>query len=186
FLIEHREVAVAMRGWPRPQDEGAFAQIQVERAADEQRWRHDADLVDQLIAHGTAKCVEIELSACGQRTWQVRVTDKGRALLHESAIAEKMIGMAVRIDDVPDRLAGPGTNGCHQLSSFAEAATRIDHGDRILSNDETDIGNRAVVLACHLRGLAVVHEYAIGNGVNEQLLSLCVRSCRSSKHRERG
>src|SRR5205823_5698553 len=99
------------------------------------RWRHNADLVDQLIAHGTAKCVEIESSACGQRTWQVRVTDKGRALPHESAVAEEMIGMAVRIDDVADRLAGPGTNGCHQLPPFTNAAPRIDHGDCILSDD---------------------------------------------------
>jgi hypothetical protein len=73
--------------------------------------------------------------------------------------------MAVRIDDVADRLAGPGTNGRHQLSSLAEAATRIDHGDGVLANDETDIGDRAVVLARHLRGLAVVHEYAIRNGI---------------------
>src|SRR5215204_654372 len=112
-----------MRGRPRPQDEGPCAEVQIERAADEQRWRHDTYLVDQLIAHGTAKCIEIELSARGERARQVRVADKGRSVLHESAIAKNVIGMAVRIDDVTDRLAGPGTNGCHQSSSLAEAAT---------------------------------------------------------------
>ena len=121
------------------------------------------DLVDQLIAHGPAKCIEIELPARGQRARQVRVADKDRSVLHESGVSENVIGMAVRIDDVSDRLVGPGTNGCHQLSSLAQAAARIDHGDRVLADDEADIGDRAVVLARHLRGLAVVHEYAIRN-----------------------
>src|SRR4051794_37704763 len=171
---------------PRPQHEASRAESQIERAADEQRRWHDADLIDQLVAHGPAKCIEIELSARSQRTRQVRVTDKGRSVLHESAIAEHVIGMAMRVDDVADRLAGPGANGCHQLSSLAEAATRIDHGDRILSNDEADIGDRAVVLARHLRGLAVVHEYAIRNGIDGQLPLLRARGCHRSEHRERG
>ena len=178
FLIEHREIAIAMRGRPRPQRERSCAEIQVERAADKQRWRHDADLVDQLVAHGTAKCIEIELSARGQRTWQVRMADKGRPVLHESGVSENMIGMAMRIDDVADRLAGPGTNSRHQLSSLAQAATRIDHRDRVLANDETDIGNPAVVLTRHLRGLAGVHEHAIRNGANRQRLLLRARGCR--------
>src|SRR5258705_6475582 len=155
-----------MRGRPRPQDEGPSTEIQVERAADEQRWRHDANLVDQLIAHGAAKCIEIELSARGQRAWQVRVADKGRSVLRESAVAEKMIGVAVRIDDIPDRLVGSGPNSRHQLSSLADTAAGIDHGDRILSDDETGIGNRAVVRTWHLRGLALVHEYTIRNRVD--------------------
>ena len=69
-------------------------------------------------------------------------------------------------------LSGPGANGCQQLSSLADAATRIDHGDRVFADDEADIGDRAVVLARHLRGLAVVHEYAIRNGADRQLLPL--------------
>ncbi len=174
-----------MRSRPRPQDESSCAKIQMQRAADEQRWRHDAYLVDQLVAHGTSKCIEIELSARGQGAWQVRVADKGRFVLHESAVAEKMIGVAMRIDDVPDRLVGPGTNSCHQSSSLADAAAGIDHRDCILSDDETDIGDRTVVLTCHLRGSAVVNEYAIRNGVDGQLLLLRARSCHRSEHRER-
>ena len=123
-------------------------------------------LVDQLIAHGPAKCIEIELSARGQRARQVGVADKGRSVLHEGGVAKDVIGVAVRIDDVTDRLVGPRTNSCHQSPSLAKTATGIDHGDRILSDDETDIGNRAVVLARHLRGLAVVHEHAIRDGVD--------------------
>src|SRR6478735_3856055 len=125
-----------MGGRPRPQDQRTAAEIQTERAADEQRWRHDTYLVDQLVAHGSAKCIEIELSARGECAWQVRVADKGRAILHESAIAEHVVGMAMRIDDVADRLSGPGANGCQQLSPFADAATRIDHGDGLVADDE--------------------------------------------------
>src|SRR5258705_13978637 len=123
-----------MRSRPRPQDEGPSTEIQVERAADEQRWRHDANLVDQLIAHGAAKCIEIELSARGQRAWQVRVAEKGRSVLRESAVAEKMIGGAVRIDDVPDRLVGSGPNCRHQLSSLSDPSAGKDQRGRLLSD----------------------------------------------------
>jgi hypothetical protein len=183
-FIEHREIAIAMRGRPRLQHEGPSSEIQLERARHKQRRRHDADLVDQLIAHGPAKCIEIELSARGERAWQVRVADKNRSVLHESGVTEDMIGMAVRVDDVADRLAGAGANGCHQLPSLADAATRIDHGDRILADDETNIGNCAVVVACHQCGLAVVHEDAIRNRADGQLPLLRECGSRWSQHCE--
>ena len=106
------------------------------------------------------------------------MADEGRSVLHEGGIAENVIGVAMRVDDVADRLVGPRANGCQQSSSLAKAATGIDHGDGILSDDETDIGNRAVVLARHLRGLAVVHEHAVRDGVDGQLPLLRERGCR--------
>jgi hypothetical protein len=91
----------------------------------------------------------------------------------------------MRIDDVADRLTCPCVNGCHQLPSFTNAATCIDHRDRVLANDETDIGDRAVVLTRHLRGFAIVHEHAIRDGIDGQFLLLRARGCCRSQHRER-
>src|SRR5215217_6295302 len=100
-----------MRGRPRPQHEGPSSEIQLERVGDERCRRYYAYLVDQLVAHGPTKCIEIELSARGECAWQVRVADKNRSVLHESGVTEDMIGMAVRVDDIADRLAGAGANG---------------------------------------------------------------------------
>jgi len=44
--------------------------------------------------------------------------------------------------------------------------------DRLFADDEADIGDRAGVIARHLRGLAIVHEYAVRDGIDGQWLLL--------------
>jgi hypothetical protein len=66
---------------------------------------HDAHFVDQLVAHRPSKSIEIELPARRQRPGQVLVTDEHGAVAQEGRVAEDMIGMAVRVDDMPDGLS---------------------------------------------------------------------------------
>src|SRR6266702_2603809 len=92
------------------------------------------------------------------RPKQILVADKIGSLSQECRIAKDMIRVTVRVDDVSDWLFGAGANGREQLSSFAHAAAGIDHRNRFVADDETDIGSRALILTCHQRGQAMVHE----------------------------
>ena len=100
----------------------------------------------------------MELSACSQRPRQILVADKIGSLCQECRIAKDMIRVTVRVDDVSDWLFGAGANGREQLSSFAHAAAGIDHRNRFVADDETGIGSRALILTCHQRGQAMMHE----------------------------
>ena len=66
-------------------------------------------------------------------------------------------------------------------SSFANAAAGVDHRDRVLADDESDIGDVAVVLARHQRGLALMHEYAWGDLADRQFWLLRLRECRCAE-----
>src|SRR5882757_6246956 len=94
------------------------------------------------------------------------------SIAHEGGVAKDMIRMAVRVDDVPDRLVGTGADRRKQLLSLTNAAAGIDHGNSVFANNESDIGNCAVVLARHERGLAVVYEQARSDFAYGQLLLL--------------
>ena len=68
------------------------------------------------------------------------------------------------------------------LSSFAHAAAGIDHGDRVVADDESDIGNRALVLARHQRDFADMHEYAGRNFGDGQFLLLRCDEASTCEH----
>ena len=71
-----------------------------------------------------------------------------------------MIRMTVGVDDIADRLFGAGTDRREQSPSLAYAAAGIDHSDRIVADDEADIGGRSLVFACHEFSHADVNENA--------------------------
>jgi hypothetical protein len=110
------------------------------------------------------------------------VTDKAGSFLDEGDVAENVVGMAVRVDDVADRPVGPGTNRGKQLLRLTNASAGVDHRNCAVADDETDIGGRASVLACHQRGRAAVHEDAGRNFVNGQLL---LRHCEGWRAEQR-
>ena len=103
------------------------------------------------------------------------MSDEDGSIPDEGGVAEDVVRMAMGVDDVADRLVGPGTNGREQLLSLTYAAPGIDDRNRALADDETDIGDRAVVLARHQRGLADVHEDTGRDFVNRQWLLLRLR-----------
>ena len=61
------------------------------------------------------------------------------------------------------------------LSPFANATAGVDHRNRVVADDESDIGSRAVVLARHQRDLAGMHEYFGRDFAHRQFLPLCLR-----------
>ena len=124
------------------------------------------------------------MPACGQCPRQVLVTDKLGSISHERRVAKDMIGVVVRVDDVSDRFVGPGADGCEQLQSLANAAARINDRDGIAADDESGIGNGAIVLACHQGGCAGVHEYAGRDFAHRQVDLPRLRYGRYAEHRE--
>ena len=139
-FIEHREIAVGMRGPPRPQRQHALPKVEAELAVDGHRRRNELHLVDQPRAHEAAKGVEVERAAHRQRLRQIGVTDECGAGLRERAIAEQVIGMRMAVNHVADGLRCHRPDGSEEFDTFAHAAAGIDHGDEVLPDDDADVG----------------------------------------------
>ena len=103
------------------------------------------------------------------------MTDEHGSIACERGVAKDVVGMAVGVDDVPDRLVGSRTDRRKQPLALANAASGVDHRNRAFADDESDIRDRAFVLARHQRGLAMVHEYSGGDFAHRQFLLLGLR-----------
>ena len=114
------------------------------------------------------------------------MADKPGSIAHEGRIAEDMIGMTVGVDDIADRLVGARADRRKQPLAFTHAAAGIDHSDRVVADDEADIGNVAFVLARHQRGLALMHEHAGRDLADRQHRLLGLREFRCPQHHARG
>src|SRR4051794_20731131 len=110
-----------MRGAPRLQSKDAAAEIEFDFTVDQQRRCDDLNLTDQLVAHQSAERIEIELPACRQRARQVLVSDENRRLVRKCRIAEHMVRMRMRVDDVADRLRSHLSNRSQESLSLAHA-----------------------------------------------------------------
>jgi hypothetical protein len=86
-----------------------------------------------------------------------------------------MIRVTVSVYDVSDRLFRAGANGREQLPPLANAASGINHRDRAVANDESNIGDRPFVLRCHERGQPRMHEYPRRDFVDYQRTLLRLR-----------
>jgi len=86
------------------------------------------------------------------------MTDEHGSIAQKRGAPKDVVRMAVRVDDVSDRLFGMGTDRRKQPLPLANATSRVDHRNRAFANDESYIRNRAVVLARHKRGHAMMHE----------------------------
>ena len=139
-------------------------------AIDHQLRRDELDLVDQSRPHDAAKCVAVERAAQGERLRQIGVPDESRTCLRERRIAEQVIGMRMAVDHIADGFGGQRPDGGEQPRAFAHAAAGIDHGDQVLSDDDTDVGDVALVLRGHQRGFPEVHVDARGNFAQRELI----------------
>src|ERR1700737_5221424 len=126
LLGDHGEIVVAVRRRPRPQDGAPAPEIKFEDSVHQKRRRYQAYLADQFVAHDAAKGIDIELSARGQGSRQILVTNEAGSLSGECGISEDMVRVAVRVYDVSDGLFRAGANGCEQLPAFAWAASGVD------------------------------------------------------------
>src|SRR5262249_22128255 len=82
-------------------------------------------------------------------TRQIAMAHEYRTLAREGGIAERMIGMRMGVDHVADRFCGHGADRSTQPAPLAHAATGVDHGDRLIADDETDIGNATFIVGGH-------------------------------------
>src|SRR5262249_3388554 len=103
----------------------------------------------------------------------------------KGSVAKDMIGMAMRADDVSDRLVGAGADRRQQPPSLTHTAAGVDHRDRLVTDDEADIGDRAVVLARHQRSLTLMHEQAWSHFADVKRLRRCARSGQRAENGKR-
>jgi hypothetical protein len=115
-------------------------------------------LVDREVAGGAGR----------ERALQLVMADEGGALGLERGVAEHVVGMHVRVDDVLDRQLGAGADRFEQLLADARAAAGVDDGDRLVADDETGVGGIAGVARVERLVAAFVHEDAGGNFVNSE------------------
>src|SRR6185437_11235593 len=156
LVVEHGQVIVGMSGRPCPQRQYPLAEIEFHFAVDQQRGRHDLDVGDQRIAKNAAKCAEIIIAARGQRARQILVPDENRSLwykrislLYKRRVAKNVIGVNMGIDHVANGLRRYVADGGKQSLAFAGAAAGVDHGHRVVADDEAEIGGIALVRLAH-------------------------------------
>ncbi len=84
------------------------------------------------------------------------MADESRARLNKGCIAEQVIRMLMRIDDVADRLGTYLPQRGEERAALDETAAGVDDGDRIVADDGAEIGDVAFVLPVHERHLALM------------------------------
>ena len=117
-------------------------------------------LVDELVANDPAKRLEIELAAHRQGSRKIAVADKCRPEPVKSGVAEDVIRMHMRIDDIEDRLVGVGADSGKQPLADRQAAAGVDDGHSLVADHEADIGDIAQVLFAHQGDFAGMDEHA--------------------------
>src|SRR5262247_3955255 len=159
LLVEHREVGVGMGGRPRMENQPAPAEVENILAVDQPGGRDDFYPGHQVVAEDAAEIAQVERAARRQAAWQVLVADED-GVAREGGIAEHVVGMGVRVDDVAHRLRGHAADGGGELATLGHAAAGVDHGDRRVADDEADIGDGAGIGGRHHGGGALVDEHA--------------------------
>ena len=81
----------------------------------------------------------------------------------ERGIAEDVIGMFVRVDDVADGPIGDCTDGSQQRASNFDAATGIDDRNRIPPDNNAEVSDVAVVHPCGRADFAEKHQVIGGD-----------------------
>jgi len=111
------------------------------------------------------------------------MSDEGRAKFLEGRVAEDVVRMFVRVDDVEDRLRGPGANRGEEPSPYLDAAARVDDGDALIADNEADVGDIAEIVLAHERDGAGVSEHAGRDFVNGERID-GLRPSRNDQERQ--
>jgi len=102
-----------------------------------------------MVAELPAKGLQVKLPSRRQRTRQIPVSDESSPLAHECCVAEDVIGMNVRVDDIAHRLCRHLPDRGEQGFAFAGATAGIDYRYRIVADDEACIGGVALIGGGH-------------------------------------
>jgi hypothetical protein len=100
------KVVVGMGSLPGPQFELAAAEVQFQQVVDNFCRRNYLDAFHQYVANLPAIALQVEIATGGQRARQIVVADDSGADLAECRIAENMVGMHVRVDEVAEGFVG--------------------------------------------------------------------------------
>src|ERR1700744_3319420 len=76
--------------------------------------------------------------------------------------------MNVSVDHIANRFRGDTANGAKQPVALARTAAGVDHGHRVVTDDEAEIGGIALVFLAHHRDIADMDVNARRNFGNRQ------------------
>ncbi len=88
------------------------------------------------------------------------MADELRLVRDESGVAEHVIEMRVRVDDVADGPRGRRGDGLAQRGAGRAAAAGVDHGDAALADHEADVRDVAARGILDAGVSAVMHVHA--------------------------
>jgi hypothetical protein len=104
------------------------------------------------------------------------MADKYRVVEHESGIAEHMVRMGMRIDDITDgQRRGLPDSSTERLSN-GESTTGIDNRDTSCANDKTDVGNGTAIFRRCVFMYPFMNEHARCNFTDRKWCRLYSRS----------
>lgn len=101
------------------------------------------------------------------------MADKYRFVGYESGIAEYMIGMDMRIDDITDGQGRSLPDSSAQCLSDRESATGIDDRDTPGADDKADVRNGAAIFRRCVFMYPFMNEHAGFNFANRKWYGLC-------------
>ena len=88
---------------------------------------------------------QIVRAALGKSARQLGMADELGMVVTECGGAEDMVGMDMGHDHIADRQPSPGADCGPEHDPFMIAAAGVDHRDRVISDDEPDIGDFVVI-----------------------------------------
>ena len=112
--------------------------------------------------------------------------DEGRPEPVEGRVAEHMIRVLMRIDDIEDGLVGVRADGGEQALPNRDAAAGVDHSHALVADHEADIGDVAQILFVHESDFARVDEYAWRDLLDRQRRGRFIAERAVRRERERG
>ena len=88
---------------------------------------------------------QIVRPALGKSARQLGMADELGMVVTECGGAEDMVGMDMGHDHIADRQPSPGADRGPEHDPLMIAAAGVDHRHRVISDDEPDIGDFAVI-----------------------------------------
>ena len=154
--VEHSEVRVRVRSFPGAQAQYAPAEVEFIGRRNRSRWQDHLALPGR-VAKLALERVQVIRAAPPHRIGKARVADEVGSILDERRIAEDVIRMHVRIDDVAHRCRRDTRDRPPQRATHRIAAAGIDHRDATRADDEAEVRHVAGVGAGHLGLLSIVN-----------------------------
>ncbi len=144
-LVVDREIGAGVGRFPSFQDELASAEIEFELFRHEHGRKDDPGSLERLGSDKGFGGREIAVGAGRQRLGKVFVSDKDGARIRKGGVAERVIGMHVRVDHVADGPVRMGADGREEPAARESASLGVHDGHGVPSDDEAGIGDGAPI-----------------------------------------